>query len=371
MRSSLVLVLVCIGLGCTATEPVASDASPAPEPQVPPKPAAPAKPEAPAEPEIVGPPVGAWVVFDGRGKLLATASHDGARVPGRSYVGPNPELRVAEVVAIAGDFVEVRTIASATARACSVEHGIERDYQLRFFVELEALHPVLPRPKRIELADGTRFELAAGVPVIETGSEDTILVGRTQLIVDLAEQDIGRWFTAPANQQLGTPVLHGLEIEIELHYGERSFVGDWPPFRTAYEQQMVGDHRLLTFADACGRFVLRHILPKPEEGEYAVAYARSLGGNDPLAPEAAAPSCTPRTWKAAAGTELSWANGGQAGVVLVAHELPEYAEERDGRVCFWVSDLDVCIDVAKLEAAGDPECEPRNPLAELEEQIVR
>jgi hypothetical protein len=37
-------------------------------------------------------------------------------------------------------------------------------------------------------------------------------------------------------------------------------------------------------------------------------------------------------------------------------ELPRTAEELDDRVCFAASDLDVCIETAKLERVGDPDC---------------
>jgi hypothetical protein len=402
MRTTLVLsaICTCIALACTPTEPDPSTGESAPTPEVVPEP----------EPEVV-PSAGAWVVIDERRGLFESAAED-KPIPLGQPAEAGPRLRIAEVVAIAGEFVELRTIATPDAQACSGSLGLERNVQLRFFAKLDALHPVLARPKRLEFGDGTKLELAAGVPVIEPGEKGRIQVGRTQLIANIGEQDIGRWFPAPTGDPLPVPSLR--VPDNELHYGEHGFVGEWPPFRSAHEEQDIENGRLLTFADACGRFVLRtgpsaksksglyamkgpkdaiprmarnfdpdtvarnagilgvmqedsgHFLASPYGGAFAVrgdddvwggltatdiGEAYGVGGLGLI-------DCKPVTWTASVGTSLSWSSGGEAGTVLAAHELPSSAKELDGRVCFTASGLDVCIESSKLEREDTPECRP-------------
>ncbi len=375
MRTTLVFsgICACIALACGGAEPDAStgESAPALESESAPKP----------EPEP-GPPAGAWVVIDERRGLFESPAAD-RRIPILLDAGTGSRLRVAEVVAIAGEFVELRTIADETP-ACSGSLGLERNVQLRFFAELDALHPVLARPKRLEFDDGTKLELAAGVPVIEHGTKGRIEVGKTQLSVGVSEQDVGRWFfPAPTDASVPPPALR--EPDLELHYGDQKFVGEWAPFRAAHEAQSIDDGRLLTFSDACGRFVLR-TGPAAKEGLYAMkdpkdATPRMAGEFDPdmaarkagilgvmrqqsgLLPAGGEDDddvwggltgtevgdCGSVTWTTTPGTALSWLSGGEAGSVLAAHELPSSASEREGRVCFTASGLDVCIESSKLE----------------------
>jgi hypothetical protein len=344
MRSTIVLACVCVTLACTATEPdpdssvsLASDPAPVRE----------------------NPPIGAWVVIDEGQGLFKTAGADAERIITTPHDEPADRLRIAEVTAIAGDFIEVRTILQG--ESCASDVGFERDHQLRFFVRPELLHPVLVRPKQFEFDDGTKLELVAGVPVIETGAEGRIRVGKTQLVVDLADEDVGRWFAASTIEPASKPKARQLELDAELHYGQRSFVAEWVPFRVAHEQD--SDRKLLTFLHACGRFVLSAELDDAEVDARPFGPERMTRTSfDPdLAAVGGIDSgfwgCRPLAWTAPIGAELSWSDGGEAGVVLAKHELPRSADDRGDRVCFEVSGLYVCIAAPTLERTGDADCE--------------
>lgn len=373
MRSSIALALVCVctSFACKSDEPD------------------PSTDEAPAiEPDPNTPPIGAWVVIDEQYGLFKTANTDAGRIASEPASEGHEWLRVAEVVAIVGDFIEVRTIASAPGGTCATTLGIEKDYELHFFVQPEALRLVLAKPKGIEFDDGTHLELSPGVLVLETGNEGRVRVGTEDLAVALADADVARWFIPTPAETLPFPSNPPQNPDIQLHYGEHSFTADTEPFVVAHDQSDIPGGRLLTFINTCGHFLLRvdadavkdaipmmdhqfdpdmaarragilgvmnqeggHFVPSP----YGKAFAMGDGDGDDLWADLM--NCSPFTWRVETGTKLTWLNGGDAGVVLTAHQLPGSAEARGDRVCFETSNLDVCIAASKLEREGTGECE--------------
>jgi hypothetical protein len=359
MRSSIALVLVsvCATFGCKSDEPAdASGATPGRE--------------SPAtDPEPTSPPIGAWVVIDEQHGMFETANADGDRIPSPP---PGPRIRVAEVVAIAGAMIEVRTIAVRPGITCASELGTELANELRFFVQAEALQSVLVRPKLVEFDDGTKLELAPGVPVVETGAKGSVRIGDASLFVALDDADVGRWFT-PVHEH-GDP-LGGKARDpgLVLHYGEHSFTAAADPFLVAQERSPIEGGQLLTFSSACGQFVLRSELEEPPKaGLYAMKGPRdydpdmlNAGIFGVMQHQVAVDestgdkrTCELLRWTAAADTKLTWLGGGEAGTVLAAHDLPQSAVERYDRVCFEASGLDVCIETAKLERKGEEGCFP-------------
>ena len=281
------------------------------------------------------PPIGAWVVLDERRAMLTAPSLAGVRLP----TGPTPHIRVAEVVSLVGDFVEVRTIARKRGTVCASDRGVASAYELRFFVELEALLPVLSRPKVVELDDGTKLELVAGMPVTPSFPGGTVRLGDTQLRASVDEADIGRWFAAPP-------------IEANV----------------ASEPRIIEDGQLLTFVHPCGRFTLRTEPGVTESDLLAQSLPRGplldeddvWGTRDDHKDYAwgGLLSCSPFRWTAAPGTKLTWRSGGEAGVVLESMQLSDATQDGD-RLCFTETlDLEVCIEAAKLERTGESDCDP-------------
>lgn len=300
--------------------------------------------------------MGAWVVIDEQRGMFETASIEAARILSGS--GSSSRVWVAEVVSL-GEFIEVRTIAAAPRSVCASNLGVEQNYALRFFVQPEALQQVLVRPKQVEFDDGTKFALTPGVPVIATGERGEVRVGEVSLSVALDEADVGHWFTASPHEP--------------------------------QQRRVVESDDLLFFFNACGQFVLRidpdqpgvytmkgpkDAIPqiarnfdpdmaKPEAGILGILHQQQTShfldtwyvGDDPDDMD-----CSPITWTAAPGTKLSWSGGGEAGTVLVEHDLPHSAQERADQVCFAVSELDVCIEAAKLERKDDASCKPSRGL---------
>jgi hypothetical protein len=306
LQRALALVCVCITLACTpesdTSESLASELTA----------------------EQGKPPVGAWVVIDeGRG-LFKTANPEAGRIG----IGTEAQLRVVEVVANDNELLEVRTIADRGG-ICTRVVEPRPNYQLRFFVEPEAVQQVSTRTVGAEFEDGTSLELAPGVPVIETGTPGKVRLDSATLLVDIAEADVGRWFLPSSVEPRDQP----------LRYGEHG--------------------ELLTFVNACGRFVLRPGEPagilgilEQHDGKFLPAHDWGDEDDDAIWGD----GCSSIVRKAAAGTELSWLNGGAAGVVLVPHEIPRNAKQLDDRFCFEVSGLTVCIPVGELMTETGFDC---------------
>src|SRR5690606_9285770 len=151
MRSIVVPLSLAVVLlaGCTGKDPSPEQDASEAELQV---------PEGP-----VLPPIGARVLIGGQRGLATEPRRDAARV-----FGAGDELRVAEVVAHVGEFLELRTVAAEPTQVCTAG-GVDPSFELRFFALPDELEWVLGKPKQVEFEDGTRLEFAAGVPILRRG----------------------------------------------------------------------------------------------------------------------------------------------------------------------------------------------------------
>lgn len=314
--------------------------------------------------------MGAWVRVSQQ-RLLSAPSDEAKLV-----VESDQPFRVAEVVKVEGEFVELRSVVIDREDLCATTSGIDEEFEVHFFTRLDALEPVLVTSKSYEFPDRSKLEFLAGVPIDQTGPEPTIGVGGGgNFIVPLEPDDIGRWFPAPSipippskasTWTRGNP----------LYYGERSIEPSGPPFEGIHDQQQVGEDRaLLTFIDGCGRFTLwaerapssssaksglyemkgpRDAVPLMEGGDGPEKSVRDPGAGDG-ASRVASPSCGP-IWDAPAGASLSWSGSdGAAGVTRMAVQLPKEAQEAEGKVCFTAAELAVCISSDQLMRT-DPDC---------------
>jgi hypothetical protein len=333
-RGTALALCLSITLACKAEEPApaseAAEPAPASEPQ--------------ARASLSA---GALVVISDNATLYTAPRRDAESLR-MSLPADAPEQRVpgylAEVLGVDGDFIEVR---SASLDGCAGSLDGAHYYELRFFVVREALQPVLARPKIVEFGDGTKFELAPGVPVV---GDDELSVGGVSLFVDLEDEDVGQWFAASAAVQTDLPTVRN--IAAELHYGGRSIAPLGETFYYAHERKTVDRGDLLTLINACGRLTFfRNSELDPNIAAREAEILRLLESSDPL-PH----GCRPVRWAAQAGTTLVWPSGTVAGVVQRGY-VPQKAWEANTQVCFDSSGgLTLCMATDKLELTGDPDC---------------
>jgi hypothetical protein len=321
----------------------------------------------PVVPDVVtAPPVGAWVrvrqedlTWDGETRF-AVASGD--------------PYRIAEVLAIEGKFVKLRTIAAKREDLCDTTSGTDPDFEIHFFVQLDALRPVLVTPKLVEFDDGTKLAFAVGVPVDLSEPEPSLQLGGENFIVPLTKQEIGWWFpAAPAQPPADPGFLWSLSKP--LHYGERSIEPWGPPFDDFRDSRIVGSNTFLTFADACGEFTLRieGDVPRSKSGLYVLKGPKDaipqMANVDPEVARRAAllgiPASEAESWglvcgptfEAPAGVALTWQDSAFiAGVTRRKVQLPRTAQESAGKLCFTTGGMAVCIASDLLTSTGGRDC---------------
>lgn len=318
----------------------------------------------PAEPEF--PPAGAWVVVAEDASFLVEPRLDGPifEIPREhvSYRG-----RLAEVVGIRNDLIELRTL-PPDATGCAASFEVEDRFALGFFVDPLALRTVLTRPKILGFDDGTRLELAAGVPLVEYTEDDevkAVRVGQTRLDVELDAADFGRWYIpTPPRDEPAAPTQRW-SSQGRFAYGPHVAEPDGPPFETPIEIRERDGQTFVTFVGDCGRFTFRDT-PRPSaaaERETTLYEVLQHDEAETYGPFSLLPEdlelqwgCAPEHWTMPAGTPVSWSVGGEAGVATVTHVLPFFAAPKDGRVCFAAGPLSLCAAAEALEHQGDPGC---------------
>jgi hypothetical protein len=314
-------------------------------------------------------PAGAWVRVSQQ-RLLS--------IPDASAsleIHSEEPFRIAEVVAIEGQFVKLRTIAATPADLCATTRGADPSFEIHFYAELDALEAVLATPKLVELDDGTKLEFAAGVPVELSGPEPTLRLGGASFVVPLAKHEIGWWFPAapaPALAHVPTASPSSWSQSRPLHYGERSVEPDGPPFVDIDDwRSLDDDNALLTFVSACGRFMLL-VEGEVPRGSRSGLYAMK-GPKDAIPkmarnfdPDVAARSAgilalveqeCGLVWEAPSGVALTWQDSGKiAGVTRTLAQLPDDAREVEAKHCFTIDDMAVCIASDRLTSKEDPVC---------------
>jgi hypothetical protein len=317
---------------------------------------------------ITAPPVGAWV--------RVSQEHLTADGDTELAIASEDPFRIAEVLAIEGKFIKLRTIAAKPEDLCDTTSGADPEFEIHFFVTVDALRPVLRKPKLVEFDDGTKLAFAAGVPVDLFGPEPSLQLASANFIVPLSKQEIGWWFPAAPAQP---PAASGTwwNQSKPLHYGERSVETHGSPFDEFSDWRTINGNTLLTFADACGEFTLRieGEVPKYRAGLYAMrgpknAIPKMARYYDPevalraalldiAASEAESEGlddCV-STLEAPAGVALTWQDSGfTAGVTRVKVQLPSDAQESAGKQCFTTSGMAVCIASDLLTSTEGPNC---------------
>lgn len=305
----------------------------------------------PASP--VTPPPGAWVRVS-QWRLFWAANED-ARID----VHPEHSFRFAEVVAVEGEFVELRSLPVEPGNLCATSSQTGPFFELRFFAKLDELTRVLSKPKVVRFHDGTKLEFAAGVPIHESSSGPGLLVGDDIFVVPLGPDEIGRWFPA-VPKQARVDSSYTWSRARPLHYGERSFEPRSPYFVDVMARRAIGDDTLLTFANACGRFTLRVENEQPQmtsEPGILGFMERTSYPNLDFEMLSLIKCHTP--WVAPAGVELTW-DGFRtvAGVTRRGGELPEPLRRlSEDEVCIAVDDLPVCMARSELWQKEDPNCQ--------------
>jgi hypothetical protein len=300
------------------------------------------------------PPIGSWVRVDQQ-KLYMTPS---ARE--RLQVDSREPYRLAEVLGYPSDrFVHLRSLAVRPELLCGTRSGSDPNFELQFFAPLNALQPVLNRPKVVEFEDGTRLELMPGVPVSmsEAGAEAEakLQIGDVEFIVPVSPDEVRNWLPVPQNLILGIPMQWSRDRP--LHYGERSVSSFKAPFVFARARQKLDDGaELLTFADACGRYTLR-AEPGPPVFE-----SKPPSHGDPIIAKPNPPDRCIK-WTTEHHAVLTWATTDRAaGWISSSIEVPTNAREHGGRVCFTAVELSVCLPSDKIEMEERPGCRDAAPI---------
>jgi hypothetical protein len=322
----------------------------------------------PSVPDVAtAPPVGAWVRV--RQEHLTS---DGET---RIAIAYEDAYRIAEVIAVEGKLVKLRTIVAKPEDLCGTSSGVDPDFEIHFFVQLDELRPVLREPKLVEFDDGTKLAFAAGVPVDLSEPEPSLQLGSAYFIVPLTKQEIGWWFPA-ASAQPPAALSSWRGLSKPLHYGERSVEPYDLPFGDFLDSRTIDGNTLLTFADACGEFTLRveGDVPKSKRGLYEMKGPRDavpeMARNiDPEAARRAAllgiPASEAESWglvcgptfEAPAGVALTWQDSGSiAGVTRAKVQLPRSAQESAGKLCFTTGSMAVCIASDLLTRTESREC---------------
>jgi hypothetical protein len=315
----------------------------------------------PSKPAAPTPAVGAWVRVSQQ-RLFRAPSLDAKLIP-ESEV----PFRIAEVVGLAGEFVELRTVVAFPTDLCGTSSGGSAHFELHFFAELEALETVLTQIKLVELEDGSRFTFMPGVPIDLTGAQPRLKVGEASFIVPLIPAEIGRWFPAAS---IWTPPRSpsSWSRARPLHYGEQSFEAKEPPFVDVRTRRSHGDDVLLTFDDACGEYTLRVVgEPPPPEVDPERAHSLELEAMFQSLPSE--PKCSPG-WDAPVGVAVTWQGSGEvAGVTRAPVSLPNDAREGEGKVCFTASEFGVCIASEQLTRRECAEGELVSQVVPLEAKV--
>jgi hypothetical protein len=249
------------------------------------------------------------------------------------------------VVSASSTRLQVRTLGADDGPTCAGNFEFADDYELRFWVDKKDLRQVLVEPATFEFTDGSKLELRPGVPVIDGASGELGIPGQS-LFVNLADAKLG--------------MTH-------------------EPDRMEFEQrsELKGStegERLLVFDNACGRFTRRAPIDAPEDAAPQIgrnfdpdtaARIESLGliprfAHSPAQGAVPQAECAPVRWTIASGVAVSWADGGPAGIVRRAHQLPADAHEVGDHVCFTVDVFRLCVEASKLGRELDPDCAARD-----------
>jgi hypothetical protein len=256
-----------------------------------------------------------------------------------SRVGVTQEPTYAAVRLVGGDaaWVEVETL-SEPGREPGREHCVDgiaglEPFRLRLFVPGSALVPVTQREIAREFADGTRVELARGVPigVLGRGTVQQVRLGALRVPVELGPMDVGVRYlpSEPQDESPSRRVLRGellaagVPVLGESGRVESVEARDVP----VYAEVPRGSERSVELRPRCGRLVLR--VPAHGVGD-AAPILRPEGDLE----ERAGAAETPPAKVVSAGARVYWRDGRDAGVVARDVTLGDELEGSSGRRCF-------------------------------------
>lgn len=260
---------------------------------------------------------------------LALEPRDGAPVlwamaPREIYSGAPPRYGVFRVLGQERDWVALETLGGPREPHCAETIDALEPFRLRVFVPSRALALVTQREVAQPFEDGTRIELARGVPVepVQRGLF-RVHLGSITTVLQLAQVDVGTRYLPSA--ELPRPetgrVLAGEVLAAAVPVlGQTGRIESSAPIDApVYSEEPRGGEMLAELRPPCARIVVRvppHTLG-PREGS-TTSEAREE-------PSAAA---------VRAGARIHWRDGTNAGVVTREVALVDEAESAGARRCF-------------------------------------
>lgn len=243
--------------------------------------------------------------------------------PREIYGGAGPRYGAFRVIEQRGDWVTLETLGEPRGPHCAESLRALEPFRLRFFVPARALALVTRREVAQPFSDGTRIELARGVPA-EPVDRDLFRVhlGAVTTVVRLSRADVGTRYLPSAELPPAQPTggLDGAALAAAVPIlGQTGRVEAREPVAApVYAERPRGAETLVELRPPCARVVVR--VPS-----HAIV---------PWQPQANEEPAAPGTVVVRAGAIVRWRGGAHAGVAT-RDVVPGVEVEGDGvRRCF-------------------------------------
>ncbi len=295
----------------------------------------------PLPPHVARPAAYAVVRLDAP---LALEPREGAPVAWPLPPSARPRFGVVRVLGEERGWVLLETLGEPRGAHCAESPPAVEPFRLRFFAPARALVTVTQREVAQSFADGTRIELARGVPVERLTAElFRAHLGATTAVLRLGPTEVGTRYLPSAEPPPATPLRM---VAGEAMAAGTAVLGQTGRVQSSeldgapvYAEEARAGEALVELRPTCARVIVR-VPPH-------VVVAR-----EPPPPPAA--SSAPSGPSARAGAVVRWRGGREAGVTVREVAL-EREVEGDGprRRCFLRSAAEAASPPAGLELCFD------------------
>lgn len=236
-----------------------------------------------------------------------------------------------QIVADAGDRVEVRTIAGRSDLHCdSDDGGALGHYDLRAFVRKRDLVPVLAKSYAVGYADGTGVTVSAG-EVVRPVEDGWMVDSGIELPVDLQDDDVALSFLRVSPQTTRGRDTGWIEETATIRLdGHRLAEGRDAASFALVSRNDANDGALVQLTNRC--ISMRVLVPKNAVRQGGGSGTGMLG------------SRSRREWTIRAEARAYWKDGRDAGRTTRTRTTTDEPQTIDGRQCFTLGLLPICHD---------------------------